>query len=143
MRQILVLTALWGVGDALVAVPHSVRHRKPLRAADAEEEKPMTLYETKEPFTNRYSSVLTSNKKQGASQAMSLSSAEDRGGGAAPGRGRGRFRGLPSPSSSGRGSLGCLGFGLRSLNDASAAAVGLELTSSMTHRNASQNASSG
>ncbi|KAH8062834.1 dihydroxy-acid dehydratase [Aureococcus anophagefferens] len=70
MRQILVLTALWGVGDALVAVPHSVRHRKPLRAADAEEEKPMTLYETKEPFTNRYSSVLTSNKKQGASQAM-------------------------------------------------------------------------
>ena len=70
MRQILVFAALWGVGDALVAVPHSVRHRKPLRAADAEEEKPMTLYEMKEPFTNRYSSVLTSNKKQGASQAM-------------------------------------------------------------------------
>ena len=70
MRQILVLAALWGVGDALVAVPHSVRHRAPLRAADAEEEKPMTLYEMKEPFTNRYSSVLTSNKKQGASQAM-------------------------------------------------------------------------
>ena len=70
MRQILVFAALWGVGDALVAVPHSVRHRTPLRAADAEEEKPMTLYEMKEPFTNRYSSVLTSNKKQGASQAM-------------------------------------------------------------------------
>ena len=70
MRQILVFAALWGVGDALVAVPHSVRHRAPLRAADAEEEKPMTLYEMKEPFTNRYSSVLTSNKKQGASQAM-------------------------------------------------------------------------
>lgn len=70
MRRALVLTALWGVGDALVAVPHSVRHRKPLRAADAEEEKPMTLYEMKEPFTNRYSSMLTSNKKQGASQAM-------------------------------------------------------------------------
>ena len=43
------------------------------RAADGDaEEKPMTLYDFPEgqPIMNRYSSMLTRNKKQGASQAM-------------------------------------------------------------------------
>ena len=70
MKLLPLVAALCGTAEALLAVPRRRRCSAPLRAADAEEEKPMTLYEMKEPFTNRYSSMLTSNKKQGASQAM-------------------------------------------------------------------------
>ena len=61
-----------GVSSAFVGPAARLRVGVSVRGAEDEGdgEKPMTLYELETPCLNKYSSTLTSNKKQGASQAM-------------------------------------------------------------------------
>ena len=73
MAATLLLAVALGAVGALQPAHRSARpaRRTQIRAEDPD--KPMTLYDLPaegEPWLNRYSSMLTRNKKQGASQAM-------------------------------------------------------------------------
>ena len=73
MAATLLLAVALGAVGALQPAHRSARPARRTQLNAEDPDKPMTLYDLPaegEPWLNRYSSTLTRNKKQGASQAM-------------------------------------------------------------------------